>query len=92
MVHMSDPRAHTWKYVFLRCDNRKKRLTITMMRGAGYHERRMSVMSRWPELHKLCAANFRDGQGRLTYTWFGSFFFFLTQEDADLFETLQLLV
>jgi hypothetical protein len=79
-----------WLGIFVRVPNRKKTHSAEDLIKAGY-PMVICETSRWESLHALCAIHFRNRSGQSTYTWEGNKFFFLTQEDADLFKTLQLI-
>lgn len=79
---------------FHRAKNQGPYLKSTHLAEAGYPfvDLPRNLNTCWAELHDLCKDNFRTEQGGVTYTWFGSRFFFQTQDDANLFKTLWLLV
>jgi hypothetical protein len=83
-------RDRTWLKSFARVPNWRKHIMADDVRMAGYPEAKHEHGD-WRRLHDLCKATFVNGKGRTTYIWFGSTFFFLTEEDANLFRTLQYL-
>lgn len=70
--------------VFLRLNNRRKRIDASVFKAANYP---MAIPDRgqWQEIHKWCREVFKDAKGRQTYSWTGEKFWFLTEQDKMAF-------